>query len=107
MIENEGPQDHTEENRDTDSQPESGQTGGCRGATANWKTLVPFKGVTGTACNSNHFPADGNTACKPDFCDSPASVGINSKLLSSLVLKAVGMGVRLGWTHPPAHNYKV
>lgn len=108
MIENEGPQDHTEENGDTDSQPESGQTGGCQGATANWKTLVPFKGVMGERgprVTPTTFWQTGTQLANQTFVIVQLLLlASNSKLLSSLVLKAVAMGVQLGWTHPPIYT---
>lgn len=74
------------------------------GAPANWETRAPFKGVIGEGgpdLTPTTFWQTGTQPANQTFVTVQLLLlASNSKLLSSLVLKAVGMGVHLGWTNP-------
>lgn len=81
-----------------------GRQEGVVGAPANWETRAPFKGVIGEGgpdLTPTTFWQTGTQPANQTFVIVQLLLlASNSKLLSSLVLKAVGMGVPLGWTNP-------
>ena len=88
-----------------------GRQEGVVGAPANWETRAPFKGVMGEGgpdLTPTTFWQTGTQPANQTFVIVQLLLlTSNSKLLSSLVLKAVVMGVQLGWTNPPIHNHKI